>query len=560
MRTGAKIPLIALLHLLTLSCGGGQVKTWKETDSLSPTTQAGSPSDEPENVPYGGSESTNLTYYNFAAALMARECTSCHGVPPVPGSPATFRLDSFDDAEGIRGLKSLAERVRVRMEARTMPPPGTGRVTDDEIRQVAEWVHAGAPLGSPSAQTSPSPSPSPSVPSTGGTPNASDLTYYNFAQGALGKYCNACHAVPAAGGAPATFRLDSYADRDLIPGAYAMRLRIKARVADGTMPPPGDPPMTPEDLAQMIAWVDAGAPAGTPLAGQLNPSVSILQPPATGTTANQSTTVEVIFSESSAGATWSAFYSTTPGATTGGTPIAQALSTAQTTLTWNTTDLPANDYTVYVVLNDPTRTLTVAAAGTVTVAHPQPGNTTPQVQVVSPNGGTVVIRNTVLNISWTAADSDSGDLAAMSYTIDYSGDDGVTWRNIGTRTGTTSLSWTVPAAEPLTLLGRIRVKANDGKGGIAVDQSDTSFEIGEAGLTNPTYADFDVIAVSTCSGGGCHSSGQRDYTNAQANVTRDKSLIIDRILRTPGSAGYMPKGSTLTNSEKQTMLNYLNSL
>jgi cytochrome c553 len=431
--------------LAVVSCGGGQLTTSKQAENNSPSAQPAPPSSEPQSEAPNPAPTTNLTYFNFVETLMARECTSCHGVPATAGSPATFRLDTYDDVDGMRGLKSLAERVRVRMEARTMPPSGTGLVTDDEIRKIAEWVAAGAPVG--------------------------------------------------------------------------------------TQAPP-----------------------------VLEPSVTFLQPPLNGTVANQSATLEVRFSETSERATWAAFYSTTPGATSGGTPIATALATSQTTLTWNTAGIAPDDYTVYVVLSDPLRTVSAAANGIVTVSHPQEGNTSPELRVIGPNGGDLVIKGNELNVSWMASDSDPGDLATMSYTVDYSGDDGTTWKNIGNATGVTSWAWAVPVSEPLTLLARIRVRASDGKGGVALDQSDTPFEVGEAGLNNPTYADFDAVAVKTCSGGGCHSSGQRDYTNAEANVRRDKDLIIDRISRVPGSTGYMPKGGTLTNAEEQTMLNYLNSL
>lgn len=90
-----------------------------------------------------------------------------------------------------------------------------------------------------------------------------DLTYYNFAKGILDRECATCHAVPPTDGAPNTLRLDTYANKDGVAGAYAQRERIKARVGDGTMPPAGVGALTDEEATKLVEWVAGGTVEGT---------------------------------------------------------------------------------------------------------------------------------------------------------------------------------------------------------------------------------------------------------------------------------------------------------
>jgi hypothetical protein len=357
-------------------------------------------------------------------------------------------------------------------------------------------------------------------------------------------------------------RLDSFDDRDGLAGVYSLRSRIAARIADKSMPPPATGSLSSEQLEKMQQWIAAGAPRGTAPQSPTTtpPSLTFGSPGAGGLTANTGATLSVQFSGISPNATWSAFYSSNLTASSGGTPIAENLKSSQTTLVWDTSSVPAGEYGIYAVLLDPPQNITVRATGTVIVSHPVASNTAPSVRVTQPNGGQVFLRGSSVNIAWSASDPDSGDLASMKYSVEYSGDAGQSWRILGSPSGSTSWSWIIASTEPLTLQGRIRVRASDGKGGVASDVSDGSFAITMPVIAAPTYADFDAIAQRTCSGGGCHSSGNKDYTSAQSTVTRDKNLIIDRISRDPSVSGYMPKGATLTPSEKETMLNYLKSL
>ena len=295
----------------------------------------------------------------------------------------------------------------------------------------------------------------------------------------------------------------------------------------------------------------------------LNPRVSVLQPAAKVAVAGTSAAIQVEFQETSQGATWFAFASTDLNATSGGSLIGGPFSAAQTSLNWNTSSVAPGEYGIYIVLNDSLKTVTARASGSIVVPkapagnNVEAGNKVPAVRLDTPNGGEVIVRATTANISWSLSVTQGLALGSLKFVIDYSGDDGVTWRNLGSTTSTT-FRWNVAANEALTSQGLIRVQAEDGKGGLSSDQSDSRFEIGRAPIANPTYAEFDAIAMVAC--GNCHYQSPRDYTTNQADIARDKAKIIDRMTLEPTARGFMPRGRTLSDFEKGTMLNYLRKL
>lgn len=99
--------------------------------------------------------------------------------------------------------------------------------------------------------------------STGGPPSDAP-TYYQDIAPVLSERCSGCHV--AGGAAPLTF--DTYEDAAVIAPL------IRAEVAAGTMPPwpPGgetpplehDRSLTEDQIATVLAWVDAGSPEGDP--------------------------------------------------------------------------------------------------------------------------------------------------------------------------------------------------------------------------------------------------------------------------------------------------------
>ena len=79
----------------------------------------------------------------------------------------------------------------------------------------------------------------------------------------------------------------------------------------------------------------------------------------------------------------------------------------------------------------------------------------------------------------------------------------------------------------------------------------------EAGIENPTFDQFNEIMLVNCSGSTCHSGSgnQNPYVSNDELIEANSSLIVAEI-----EAGRMPKGSSLTEADRETLLNYLNSI
>ena len=107
-----------------------------------------------------------------------------------------------------------------------------------------------------------------------------------------------------------------------------------------------------------------------------------------------------------------------------------------------------------------TNTLATLAAS----AHP------PTIQILSPNGGEIL--SDPVTLSWNGSDLD-GD--ALTYTVQYSPDDGATWSTLGFDRAATAM--TIPLQDLASSnTGRMRVIASDGFR-TATDESDAPFTV-----------------------------------------------------------------------------------
>jgi uncharacterized membrane protein len=87
--------------------------------------------------------------------------------------------------------------------------------------------------------------------------NNTDLTYYNFAEKFMTAYCTGCHR----SGGDGEFSLQTY-------GAVKGRLdEVHESVDEKEMPPSNADQPTDGDRLRLLAWIDAGAPLGSPDGG-----------------------------------------------------------------------------------------------------------------------------------------------------------------------------------------------------------------------------------------------------------------------------------------------------
>ncbi len=101
-------------------------------------------------------QSQSPTFSHDIAPIIYKNCASCHR----PGESAPFSLLNYED------VRKHARQIAVVTKSRYMPPwlpqPGYGefqdehRLTDAQIKLIADWVAAGMPEGNP-AETPPPP-------------------------------------------------------------------------------------------------------------------------------------------------------------------------------------------------------------------------------------------------------------------------------------------------------------------------------------------------------------------------------------------------------------------
>jgi Flp pilus assembly protein TadD/mono/diheme cytochrome c family protein len=90
-----------------------------------------------------------ITFYKHIAPIVNQYCAPCHR----PGEPGPFPLLTYADVRK-HGAQIVAVTGRRYMPP-WLPEPGHGefqeerRLTEDQIRTIAEWVRQGAPAGSP---------------------------------------------------------------------------------------------------------------------------------------------------------------------------------------------------------------------------------------------------------------------------------------------------------------------------------------------------------------------------------------------------------------------------
>lgn len=99
-------------------------------------------------APHKDSAERKITYANSVAAILQKNCATCHR----PGEVSPFSLLTYDDA------RKRAKQIALVTKSRVMPPWKANshgefvderRLTDDQIAALQQWAEAGAPEGNP---------------------------------------------------------------------------------------------------------------------------------------------------------------------------------------------------------------------------------------------------------------------------------------------------------------------------------------------------------------------------------------------------------------------------
>jgi uncharacterized membrane protein len=136
MRRSAGIEVVTLFALLAMTMGHGDGCCSAES-VLGPPTETECP------------PTSTLTYENFGRQFMEDYCTDCHSTTKVGDARNGATKDhDFDMLAGIRGQAMHIDQtagIGPAAENRNMPPSDEDQPTDDERRQLAEWISCNAP-------------------------------------------------------------------------------------------------------------------------------------------------------------------------------------------------------------------------------------------------------------------------------------------------------------------------------------------------------------------------------------------------------------------------------
>lgn len=350
---------------------------------------------------------------------------------------------------------------------------------------------------------------------------ATDLTYYNFAEGAFSQECTTCHGEHPSVTSTAYFNLSQYDDRDAIQGVASMREKITARITNDTMPPNGW--VDHSNRSKLLAWLESGAPLGeAPPTEEPSAVASFLAPLNPNDLASsQHYALQFQFEHFGATATYDLYQQTSAAATPNGTLIAQDIPITQTIYDWDVTNVAASTYYFYMIIHDDEQTSTVYAPGSVVVPPHPSVNQIPTVALsgIFQNGNAAIVRNAATTLTYSAADAD-GD--SLTYAFQYSSNNGSNWNAMTCASPTaTQCTWdTTGFAQGVQY--KVRITVQDPKGGAATATSTNAFGIAS---TTITYLNF-VSTLMTNQCNGCHSPASNGFDSGTENTVKSSANRI----------------------------------
>jgi mono/diheme cytochrome c family protein/cytochrome b subunit of formate dehydrogenase len=218
----------------------------EELDALIAWITAGAPETSSGAAPAGGAEA----WTGGVDQLIAAKCAACH----VNSQAGNLSLKTYADA--LKGGQSGPAVVPDEPDNSTLVTVQQkgghpGQFTPEEIDRIVKWIEAGAP------ETASTPGPTPAA-----TPEpAAAVNTWVEASAIFSAKCAVCHINSQAG----NLSLKTYADAlkggksgpAIVPGDPEKSVLVTTQ--QGTSHPAMGM-MTPEELAAIIAWIEAGAP------------------------------------------------------------------------------------------------------------------------------------------------------------------------------------------------------------------------------------------------------------------------------------------------------------
>jgi hypothetical protein len=154
----------------------------------------------------------------------------------------------------------------------------------------------------------------------------------------------------------------------------------------------------------------------------------------------------------------------------------------------------------------------------------------PSLMLLSPNGGEALATGDVFPIQWTAP------TAAMHVNLQYSIDNGLTWKTITNGVTGTSFDWIVPAQTSNKPKSKVRVVAFDASNKkIGTDASDAPFTV-------------EVVNVISPNGGETLTSGSMQTISWDSHATVRPVASLKLLFTQNGGVSYKAVTASLTGN------------
>lgn len=242
-------------------------------------------------------------------------------------------------------------------------------------------------------------------------------------------------------------------------------------------------------------------------------------------------------------ASWSLYYSVKQDLSEPIT-IIEDFSVADSEVDWNTTQLTPGSYFIFASLTSDGITKKYPLNKPIVIENmddsngeESPPNQAPIIALDFPLGENVFVAGAPQDIRWTASDSNNDQL---SFQVEYSADGGNSWTMIAQNLTATNYAWDVTGlTQGITY--RVRVTAEDGRGGSVIAMSPRNFGVATQPMT--FAAGFGAMLAQRC--GNCHATGRPNqaqfrsdnFALANIGVNAKKNNIKNRI-----EANTMPPG------------------
>ncbi len=235
----------------------------------------------------------------------------------------------------------------------------------------------------------------------GCAPAAPDTpTYLADVRPILAANCIRCHGSPARGGAPTTFRLDTYLDDGEIKGALSMSEFIAARTADLEDMPPRGASLSGRQKEILDAWRSEPELGARP--GNRPPAVTAVATAG----ADELVTLDLDVSDPDG--------DLVHGTVTSGEALIGKLRAGRQTLVWDTSVLAAGSHPLTATIDDGSGPVAVPLEP-VTVAH---ANAAPSFSFVEPRRDALIRPGFAAEIVFRAADVNDGDIARLTFAFE----------------------------------------------------------------------------------------------------------------------------------------------